>query len=151
MVYGRYMQTFWKFPTLTNLDIQQVLLDQRMNCTATSFRTEWLFIGKSDRSDSFQELCTCFLDMLTVKIFTNYTPVHVIHNRPVSWPVELFVETSKESRSSFVWSLRGEAPWWDFNMLCDFTAFHLFLSEHAMSFTMRNGKKIPFSLFYKTW
>ena len=47
---------FLKFPPHIS-DIQQVLSDQRMKCTATSCRTECFFIGKSD---SFQELCTKF-------------------------------------------------------------------------------------------
>ena len=38
-------------------DIQQVLSDQRMKCTAISYQTVGFFIGKSDRFDSFQELC----------------------------------------------------------------------------------------------
>ena len=46
---------FLKFPPHIS-DILQVLSDQTMKCTATSCRTEQFFIGKSDRSDSFQEL-----------------------------------------------------------------------------------------------
>ena len=52
-----YMADFLKYPPHI-LDMQQVLLDQRMKCIARSCRTELFFIRKSDRSDSFQELCT---------------------------------------------------------------------------------------------
>ena len=48
-------QDFLKFPPRI-WNIQQVLSDQRMKCTATSCQTEQFFVGKSDRSDSFQEL-----------------------------------------------------------------------------------------------
>ena len=48
---------FLKFsPYISN--ILQVLSDQRMKCTATSYRTVHFFIGKSDRSYRFQELCS---------------------------------------------------------------------------------------------
>ena len=47
-----------KFPSHF-LDFQQFLSDQTMKCTVISCRTKQFFIGKSDKSDSFQELGTC--------------------------------------------------------------------------------------------
>ena len=50
------MTDFLKFPPRIS-DIQQVLSDHMMKCTVKYCLTKLFFIGKSDWSDSFQELC----------------------------------------------------------------------------------------------
>ena len=57
-------------------DIQQVSSDHRMKSTTMSCQTERYFIGKSDTSDSFQELCS--LNIYNGIIFPSLHPARIL-------------------------------------------------------------------------